>query len=126
MVLRKFTKTKKKKKLKCSLRYDATVKVSSDMSKITFDIDRNKKTVTPQLPALELNVYLDDENSISSIPQNIKMDLKEALTICREDAQREAEESQQLFDTAETNLKSIVEALIKPILDSNGYQISWD
>ena len=53
------------------------------------------------------------------------MNLKDALTACEKDVMEEATNSEELIITAEENLKSILEALLFPILDSEGYSIGW-
>lgn len=42
-----------------------------------------------------------------------------------EDAVREANDSKKLYQTAEENLKAVIEALVSPILEHAGYTIKW-
>ena len=38
---------------------------------------------------------------------------------------REANDSKKLYQTAEENLKAVIEALVSPILEHAGYTIKW-
>lgn len=109
----------------CYIAYDANVKVGINMEDVKFKIDEEKKTVTPILPEIEINIATLDENSISYIPKNPDLSLKEVITLCKEDAINEANTSDKLYETAEENLQSVIEALLAPILEHEGYSIQW-
>ena len=96
-----------------------------DMKDISFEIDNEKKTVTPVLPEIKINSCTVDEEKLSFIPENTTADLKDVLNACEEDAETEASQSLQLMRSARENLKDIVEALIYPILNANGYTVVW-
>lgn len=113
-------------KIDCYISYKSTVKVGINMSDIKFKIDKEKKTVTPALPEVSINIAAIDEDGISYIPKNPDIDLKEVISICRKDAVDEANNSEQLKETAKENLKNVVEVLLKPLLESNGYSIAWN
>lgn len=115
-----------KNSVKCYVRYHAKVKAGIDMEDVVFHIDNEKKTVQPILPKIDVTSNTVDENSLSYIPDNTKIDLKEALTACQKDALSEAERSPQLIQSAQENLRSIIEALILPIISSQAYTIQWD
>lgn len=116
---------KVKEKVKGHISYDATVKAGIDMKEVNFEIDYGNKIVSPILPAIEIIVNLVDEQELSYIPENMKIELKDSLKICKEDVETEAMESQELRKVAEDNLKSIIEAIIYPILEPQGYRIVW-
>ncbi len=120
-------KDEKKKKLKCNIRYNAKAKAGIDMTKIEFDIDEEAKTVKPILPEIQVTAIVD-EKSLSFLPEEAKIGLREALTACEEDAQREAEASPRLKELAEENLQSIITALTYPLLnrEEEPYQIIWN
>ena len=103
----------------------ANVKVGINMEEVTFKINEEKKTVTPVLPKIEINIATLDENSISYIPKNPDLSLKEVITLCKEDAMNEANHSDKLYETAQENLESVIEALLSPILEHEGYSIQW-
>lgn len=111
--------------VECYIAYDANVKVGINMEEVTFKIDEEKKTVTPVLPKIEINIATLDENSISYIPKNPDLSLKEVITLCKEDAMNEANHSEKLYEIAQENLKSVIEALLAPILEHEGYSIQW-
>lgn len=108
-----------------SAKYNATIKVGIAMEDVTFAIDPEHKTVTPVLPELTILSPIVDPASIDYIPKNLNVDLKHALKACKDDAQREAEQSDKLIETAEENLKSIIGALTHPIASDAGYRVVW-
>ncbi len=112
-------------KILYSIKYDSTVKVGIQMSDVRFETDTLEKTLTPILPDITIQNPVVDPSSIDFIPQNPKADLKDVISACRADAQEEAERSPALIQTAEENLKSIIEALLYPIAKDAGYQIKW-
>lgn len=119
-------KDDKKSKIECYIRYNSAVKAGIDMNSVTFDIDDNNKTVKPILPEINITTNAVDEKSLSFIPSNVDMDLKDALIACQNDALSESKESSELLESAEDNLKSIIEALLIPIVTPQGYKIIWD
>lgn len=112
--------------VECRISYNATVKVGINMEDIDYKIDNKNKSVTPILPEIKVNIAALDESSISYIPKNPKMEVDEVIALCKEDAINEANKSDQLHDVAEENMKTTIEALIKPILDSKEYTIKWE
>lgn len=111
--------------VECYIAYDANVKVGIRMEDVKFNIDKEQKTVTPVLPDIKVNVAILNEESISYIPKNPDLSLKEVITLCKEDAMSEANNSETLYQTAEENLRAVIEALLSPILDDAGYSIVW-
>ena len=67
-----------------------------------------------------------DPESLSYIPSEKEYDLKEVLETCEADVLREAEEAEELKTSATENLKAIIEALLKPIIEPEGYEIRWN
>ncbi len=112
-------------KILYSVNYDATVKVGIQMDDIEFEINETKRTIKPILPTITIRSPVVDPSSIDYIPQNPNVNLKAAMSACKEDAQHEAEKSEKLIQTAEENLKSIIEALLYPIVEDAGYNIEW-
>lgn len=112
--------------IKCHVRYSAKVKAGINMNDVDFEIDNENQTVKPILPVIKITTNLVEEESLSFIPSSVKIDLKDALASCKKDATTEASKSEELFESAEENLKSTIEALLYPILDANGYTIIWD
>ena len=77
------------------------------------------------MPEIKINSCTVDEEKLSFIPENTTADIKDVLNACEEDAETEASQSLQLMRSAHENLKDIVEALIYPILNANGYTVVW-
>lgn len=110
----------------CYIAYKADVKVGIQMEDVSFHIDNDAKTVTPILPKITVQIASLDEESISYIPKNPNIALKEVISICKEDAVKEANDSEELYQTAEENVRSVIEALLLPILDNAGYTLVWE
>lgn len=115
----------KPEKVECYIAYHADVKVGIQMEDVEFEIDEANKTVTPILPEISVNIAALDENEISYIPKNPDIPLKEIIVLCKEDAVREANDSKKLYQTAEENMKAVIEALVSPILEHAGYTMKW-
>lgn len=81
--------------------------------------------MTPVLPEITVNIATLDEKAISYIPKNPDISLKEIIVLCKEDAMNEANNSEKLYQTAEENLRAVIEALLSPILENVGYSIEW-
>lgn len=112
--------------VECHIAYASTVKVGIALDQITFTIDEKKKTVMPVLPEITVNTVTVDPESLSFIPQNPDVELKDIMTVCKEDVLKEASESKELYQTAEENLQSAIEALLSPILKNAGYTMQWE
>lgn len=110
----------------CHISYNANVKVGINMEEVEFQIDESKKTILPILPNIEIQVATLDEEEISYIPKNPDIPLKEVIAICKEDVMNEAKNSEKLYYLAEDNLKSVITALLSPILDSAEYTLVWE
>lgn len=115
-----------KEKVECYISYDANVKVGIKMDDVRFDINEEEKTVMPILPQIEVNIATIDEKSLSYIPKDPDIALKEVITLCKDDAMNEANNSEKLYQTAEENLRAIIEAWLSPILDGAGYSLVWE
>lgn len=113
-------------KIQCYISYNANVKVGIQMEDIEFEIDKANKTVSPILPDFTITVAELDEESISYIPANPDISLKEVIALCKEDAMKEAKNSEKLYETARENLKAVIEALLSPLLENAGYTIVWE
>ena len=106
--------------------YHSTIKVGIQMSDIAFDIDEEQKTVKPVLPSVTLQSPVVDPSSIDYLPNAPKgVDLQASLAACKENAYQEAEYSGKLIQLAEENMRSIVEALLSPVVENAGYRIAW-
>lgn len=118
-------KKKDKKDVKCHVLYNAKVKAGIDMTEVEFKLDDENKKVLVTLPEVVINKVNVDEKKLDFIPENTTVEVGEVLTACKNDAKKEANDSEQLLTLAEENIKSIVEALIYPVIDNYGYEIAW-
>lgn len=105
--------------------YKATANSSIDMAAIDFSINEASKTITPILPPIAIDSPVIDESSLEYLPNGAQIDLREVLDICKADMQDEASNNSNLLQAAESNLRSTVEALLMPIISTNGYSIEW-
>lgn len=112
--------------INCYISYKATVKAGVDVTDISYTIDTDAKTLKVTLPEIIITASPVDQDHLSFIPVKAKVELKDALEACEEDAQAEASQSSDLIDSAETNLKSTIEGLLYPITNPNGYEIIWE
>lgn len=120
-------KDEKKEDVKYYIRYDAKVKAGIDIKDVSFDIDDDEMIIYVTLP--EVVIFTDpviDPKSLSYIPSEKDYDLSEVLKTCEADVLAEAEAATELKTSAEDNLKSIIEALLKPLAEAEGYQIMWN
>ena len=119
-------KNDKNTKVQCYIYYEAEVKAGIDMGEVHFDIDHENKIVIPSLPDIKITVNTIDEKTLDFMPEKIDVELKTILSECKEDAEKEAARSTELLNTAEENLRSIIEALTYPLLEQEGYRIVWE
>lgn len=105
--------------------YNSIVKAGISLGDITFDVDDTAKTIKVNLPSVVINSVEIDPDKLSYLPENPNMEMQQILATCKEDAVNEANNSEKLINLAETNLKNVVEAMLKPITSSKGYTITW-
>lgn len=113
-------------KIKCRVRYNAKVKASVNMKDIDFVIDDDNKTIKPILPKIKLEAILDDKVGFSFIPEDSSVDLQEVIDACKRDVTNEAEQTSAIYDSAEENLRDVIQALTYPIISSKGYKLDWE
>lgn len=106
--------------------YEASATAGMDLDKIDFKIDPDKKTVTPILPEMSIDTPVIDESVIDFLPKSANVDMREVIEICKADATNEIKETPVIRETALRNMRSTIEALLVPILESNDYKILWD
>lgn len=119
-----------KEDVRCYIRYESTVKAGINCKKVDIDVDEENKIVYITLPKVKISEPNVDANSLSYIEKNSILDrkvieLKDVLSACKNDAKTEAKNSKELKNTAEENSKSIIEGLLKNLLESKGYEIKW-
>lgn len=105
--------------------YASTVRAGIDLTDVTFSIDNDKKTVTPIIPEITIYDPSVDESSFDYIPRNPHLELKDIISICKEDARAEIESQGDIYRTARINLESAIQALTLPLLENKGYVLVW-
>lgn len=118
-------KTDDKGKETCHIYYETSVFAYVNTNEIDFIIDEENKTVTPSLPDQQIEVDIPSAGSISYFEDNPGVELDEALSLCEADAKADAADNQTLIACGQASLRKTIDALISPILDGNGYRISW-
>lgn len=118
-------KTDEKGKETCHIYYETSVFAYVNTNEIDFIIDEENKTVTPSLPDQHIEVDIPSAGSISYFEDNPGVELDEALSLCEADAKADAADNQTLIACGQASLRKTIDALISPILDGNGYRISW-
>ena len=105
--------------------YASTVRAGIDLTAVTFSIDSDEMTVTPVLPEITIYDPSVDESSFDYIPRNPNLELKDIISICKEDARAEIESQGDIYRTAKINLESAIQALTLPLLENKGYELVW-
>ena len=98
------------------VKYEAHVRASYDMSAIEFDVDNENKVVRVSLPDVEISEPVLDEAKFSYLPENVTADVRDVLTLCKEDVANELD-SEGLRTEALESVRETVEALTSPLLD---------
>lgn len=106
--------------------YEATANAGIDMESIGFFVDEGQKTIAVSLPDVVVGNPVIDESSVEYLPKNANVDLKEVIELCKQDVQSELESAPRIREVAEGNLKTTLEALLMPIIGSEGYTLTWD
>lgn len=109
----------------CHIYYETSIFAYVNTNEIDFIIDEENKTVTPSLPDQQIEVDIPSASSISYFEDNPGVELDEALNLCEADAKADAADNQTLITCGQASLRKTIDALISPILDGNGYRISW-
>ena len=109
----------------CHIYYETSIFAYVNTNEIDFVIDEENKTVTPSLPDQQIEVDIPSAGSISYFEENPGVELDEALSLCEADAKADAADNQTLITCGQASLRKTIDALISPILDGNGYRISW-
>lgn len=113
------------KQIKCRACYNAIVKAGIELNKVTLDREDAEMIVYANLPDIELKVTIIDEQSMALLPSDTDVGIDNLLRYCKEDAENEAKESEELMQTARENMKATVEGLLYPLLKAENYSLIW-
>lgn len=125
---------KNPEKIRFYVCYNSTVKVGINLEQVKLqEINEQKKTVRISIPAIEImGEPVIDHNRLSCMTPGVfssfspnDYDFKVAYEACLKDAEKEAASSRELFETAEENLKTTLQALLDPVV-GDGYTYVWE
>lgn len=119
-------KTKDNGNVEYYIYYEATAKSEADLGNAEFMVDDEAKTVTVTLPSITIGSPVIDESAIEFLPKNPNVQLREVIEVCKQDVQRELETTSRVREVAERNLRDTLDALLKPIVGSEGYALVWE
>lgn len=109
--------------------YEAKVKVGIDFSKVKIQVDEDIKEIVVVLPKIEIQEIAVDIASLDYIFINDKANTatvsERAYKKCITDVQEECNAENAIYELAEQNARSIVEALLFPFVTQldNEYQL---
>lgn len=118
-------KDENKTQIKCRICYSAIVKAGVDLRKIDYVVDENNKEIIASLPDIDYTVTIVDQDSVALLPDNVNIELPELLKTSKEDVENEAMKSKELVSAARNNLKTSIEGLLYPILNTEGFSLMW-
>ena len=112
------------------VRYEGTVQVNYDMKdffKDNIKLDNANKKIHLKIPETKYEpIVLAKSNSISFIPANAEIDMKDVLNACEEDMKEEIKDNERLNEIAKNNFKSIIESFLYPITENSSFEFIWD
>lgn len=102
--------------------YEAKVKTGIDFEKVQIEIDEENKMISVKLPKVKITevevamesldyIFINDNANTSTISA-------EAYKRCIEDATMESNKESAIYELAAENARSVIEALIKPFVES--------
>ena len=103
--------------------YHSTVKVSINADQIKYAVDEEHKIVKFIFPEIEIGKPIIDIYSLSTIPDKKDLYIDEIIRLCREDALDETKKSNKLIESAQENLKTIMEVWYSPVF--SGYTFEY-
>ena len=120
----------KEKVVDMHIRYQAEITATMNMDNFNNNVlvDKENKKIYLTLPKIELKptiIFKDDGTSFSFIPSNAKVELRELVTICEDDAVKKVSERVQLFNIAKENAKKTIEGMLLPLIEEEHYIVIW-
>jgi len=110
----------KPEKVDYHVSYEAKVKAGIEFDKVDIKIDNEKKTIKVKIPKVKITEVVVDIASLDYLFQNNKANdetvSEEAYKLCKEDVEKESATNDAIYELAEENAKSVIEALIKPFV----------
>ena len=118
-------------KVNTFIKYEAEIVATMNMEEFSekdIVINQKEKKIYITLPKIELIptvVFKENGESFSFIPSSTKIEMKDIITTCENDAKEKVQERVKLLDIAKENAKSTIEGLILPMVEDNNYTIVW-
>ncbi len=107
--------------------YEARVDVGVDFGKIGIDKDDRKMVICLTIPEVEITDVVVDIASLDYIFLNDKANAvsvsQEAYKACEEDVKNESAGQEEIFELARQNAENIVAALVRPVVEPQGYTV---
>ena len=128
----KYYKNGDTSKVNTFIKYEAEINATMDMEKFeesNIKVNKKNKKITIILPKFELQtaiVFKDGGNSLSFIPAGNKIEMKDIIKTCEEDAIEKVKERVQILDVAKENAKRTIEGLLLPLVEDQKYTIVWE
>ena len=107
------------------VRYNSYVKLGAETSGINVKVDAEEKKIEITLPDVDIKDVMILPDSIDFIPSNPGLEIKDVMKLCEQDVRDKCSWNDDLYEVAEINLKNAVQALIEPIVKSEGYTCKW-
>ncbi len=98
------------------VKYEAHIRASYTMSDIQFGIDEEHKVVTAYLPKARVGEPQLDNSKFGYLPENATADMKDVLSLCRQDAADEVDKK-EIKKQADASLRDTVKALTLPLIE---------
>lgn len=102
--------------------YDATVKAGIDFDQVEISVDDETKIISVKLPEIKITDITVDIESMDYIfindNANTETVSEEAYKQCTDDVTNESNSETAIYELAGQNTKNIVEALIRPFVNS--------
>ncbi|WP_028263400.1 DUF4230 domain-containing protein [Atopobium fossor] len=107
------------------MHYKATVNVSFNPEDVQWEIDNEKKIITPILPEFTHSEPVIDDHIVYLEDGAIGIDPKKAFNYCKQDAVNDIANKIDLDNMAVENAHAIIEGLTYNLVESKGYKIVW-
>ena len=109
--------------------YYAYVRPNIDFDDINYEISNEEKKVTVILPknfSFDVEMLNEGDHKFYYYPQGTdQWSVKEVRFICETHAKQAAENNTELIKKANESLQKSIRSLLKPVLDVNGYTITF-
>lgn len=100
--------------------YNAKVKAGIDFEKVDIEVNNEEKKIIVKIPDIKINEPNVDISTLDYIFLNDKANTSdvsaEAYKLCIEDATKETQKEEAIYEIAKENANNVIEALILPFV----------